>query len=48
MMHCAISTNFLVELYKFPITYVDPDDTGKWVGKNITEPMSSHWPRDDE
>jgi hypothetical protein len=48
MVHCDTSNDFLVEPFSFTIVYVDPDIAGTRVGENNTQPLSWHWPEDDE
>jgi hypothetical protein len=47
-VHCNTSNDFLVEPFRFTITYVDPDIPGKRVGENNTPLFSWHRPRNDE
>jgi hypothetical protein len=47
-LRCDHYKTFLVELFRFPIAYVDPDIAGMRVGKNNIQLFSCHWPGDNE
>jgi hypothetical protein len=48
MMRCNASTDFLVKLFSFTITYVDPNTAGNRLGERDSQPFSWYWAGDDE